>query len=73
MNKYIIPVADFKAFDVTLYTITANGYKDCEEKLMKKLCEVYEDLPFGIHYTDFLEECDKLDIIIGEITDIETI
>lgn len=73
MNKYIIPVADFHLFDVVLYKITANGYKDCEEKLMKELCEVYEELPIGVHYTDFLDACDKCDICIGEITDLETI
>ena len=71
MNTYIVPIADFKAFDTWIVKFNAYSLEDCENRLMEYLCELDERLPCNIHYTDFLEECDKKDICIGEITDIE--
>lgn len=71
MNKYIIPICDCQEFTIDNHIITATSFEDCENKLMDELCDEYEFLPTNVHYTDFLKACDKHDICIGEIKDIE--
>lgn len=73
-NKYIIPVCDKQADQVWNYTIIANSISQCEEKLVKKILEEYETLDGdSISYNDFIEYLSENDILVGDITDIETI
>lgn len=71
MNTYLVPIADTEEFDTWIVKISAPSLEDCEDKLMEYLCDMYKNLPTSIHYTDFIEECDKQNICIGEIQDIE--
>lgn len=71
MNKYVIPICDWKASDIWNEVISARSLEDCQDKLMDKLCDMYGFLDTRKDYSDFIEECDINDLLIGEITDIE--
>ncbi len=72
MNKYIIPVCDIQAGSVQNIVLVAKGLTSAQDKLMSKLCDQYNwDNPYD--YKEFVEFADSEDVIIGEITDIETL
>ena len=72
MNTYIIPIADFKAFDTWIHVIKARSLEECKDKLIDDISDIYK-LPNNLFYTDWLEECDKIDLCIGEVKDIDEI
>lgn len=67
MNKYIIPVCDTNKSKVYNLTIMATSYSDCEDKIIEKFSKYSE----SDDYDEFLDDLDKNDILIGQITDIE--
>jgi hypothetical protein len=67
MNKYIIPVCDINKSKVYNLTIMATSYSDCEDKIIEKFSKYSE----SDDYDEFLDDLDKNDILIGQITDIE--
>lgn len=71
MNKYIIPICDWQAGDIWNEVISVRSLEDCQNKLMDILCDMYDFLDTGQDYSDFIQQCDKCDLLIGEITDIE--
>lgn len=71
MNKYIIPICDWQSADIWNEVISARSLEDCQNKLMDRLCDMYDFLDTGQDYSDFIEKCDTNDLLIGEITDIE--
>lgn len=73
MNNYIIPVCDLVEATISLYKISARTLQECQEKLMQKFAEIYDDID-NYNYREFLDIMDKdYNIAIGEITDIETL
>ena len=73
MNKYIIPIADIPGGEVYFETIMARSLSDCQDKLMRKLSEEY-GIEEVTDYRDFISIADSnYDLLIGEITDIESI
>lgn len=75
MNKYIIPICDIKSGDIWLHKITARSLKECEDKLMGSLIRIYPkaEIVENEAYIDFISWLDfNLDVLVGEITDIET-
>lgn len=73
MNKYIIPISDFINKDVWNEIILARSINECKDKLMESLMENYEELEESDSYKSFVKQCLKKDLIIGDITDIETL
>lgn len=73
MNTYIIPICDIQAGDVWDEIILAGSIKACEEKLMSKLIDQYDELEDSDSYVNFVIAADKKDILIGKIKDIETL
>ena len=67
MNKYIIPVCNINKSEVYNLIIVATSYSDCEYKIMEKFSKYSEN----DDYNEFLDDLDKNDILIGQITDIE--
>lgn len=67
MNKYIIPVCDINKSKVYNLTIMATSCSDCEDKIIEKFSKYSE----SDDYDEFLDDLDKKDILIGQITDIE--
>lgn len=67
MNKYIIPVFDINKSKVYNLSIMATSYSDCEDKIIEKFSKYSE----SDDYDEFLDDLDKNDILIGQITDIE--
>lgn len=67
MNKYIIPVCNINKSEVYNLIIMATSYSDCEYKIMEKFSKYSEN----DDYNEFLDDLDKNDILIGQITDIE--
>lgn len=67
MNKYIIPVYDINKSKVYNLSIMATSYSDCEDKIIEKFSKYSE----SDDYDEFLDDLDKNDILIGQITDIE--
>lgn len=67
MNKYIIPVCDINKSKVYNLSIMATSYSDCEDKIIEKFSKYSE----SDDYDEFLDDLDKNDILIGQITDIE--
>lgn len=67
MNKYIIPVCNINKSEVYNLIIMATSYSDCEYKIMEKFSKYSE----SDDYNEFLDDLDKNDILIGQITDIE--
>lgn len=45
----------------------ATSYSDCEDKIIEKFSKYSE----SDDYDEFLDDLDKNDILIGQITDIE--
>ena len=73
MNKYIIPIADVSDGEVYFETVMARSLSDCQDKLMRKLSEEY-GIEEVTDYRDFINIADSnYDLLIGEITDIESI
>lgn len=73
MNKYIIPITDIPGGEVYFETIMARSLSDCQDKLMRKLSEEY-GIEEVTDYRDFISIADSnYDLLIGEITDIESI
>lgn len=72
MNKYICPICDLYSEQVWNQVILARSLSDCQEKLMHTLIEDYN---FDDNYTwsEFLDFLNKQEILVGEITDIETL
>ncbi len=69
MNKYIIPICNLPKSKVYNAVIMANSLASCQDKLM----EMFEDYSSSIKYQDFVKDLDEKDILIGKITDIETL
>lgn len=67
MNKYIIPVCDYNESKVYNLVINANSYEACKDKIMNK----FIDFSDSEDYDDFIADLDSLNILIGEIRDIE--
>lgn len=67
MNKYIIPVCNINKSEVYNLSIIAQSYSDCEDKIIEKFSKYSE----SNDYDKFLDDLDKKDILIGQITDIE--
>lgn len=67
MNKYIIPVCDINKSKVYNLSIMATSYSDCEDKIIEKFSKYSE----SDDYDEFLDDLDKNNILIGQITDIE--
>ena len=67
MNKYIIPVCDINKSKVYNLTIMDTSCSDCEDKIIEKFSKYSE----SDDYDEFLDDLDKNDILIGQITDIE--
>lgn len=67
MNKYIIPVCNINKSKVYNLIIMATSYSDYEYKIMEKFSKYSE----SDDYNEFLDDLDKNDILIGQITDIE--
>lgn len=73
MNKYLIPICDIQAGHIYNKIIIAKSLIECQDKLSEFLIEQYDDLHECLTYREFIELADKNDILIGNITDIETI
>jgi len=72
MNTYIVPVCDIQAGLNKNISILARNLTSAQDKLMDELCEQYDWVnPYD--FVAFKEFADSEDVIIGEITDIETI
>lgn len=69
MNKYIIPICNLPKSKVYNAIIMANSLASCQDKLM----EMFEDYSDSNDYQKFLKDLDDQDILIGRITDIETL
>ena len=69
MNKYIIPICNLPKFKIYNAVIIANSISACQDKLMERFSK-YSD---SSEYSDFLDDLDDQDILIGDITDIETL
>ena len=72
MNKYIIALADLQVGEVWNQIISATSLSDCKDKLTDFITSEY-DLDPTNDWTDFIEECNANDILIGTIEDIETL
>lgn len=75
MNKYIIPICDIQAGSVYNEVIVATSLEQCKEKLLQYFLDEYEfdfidDLS---SYYEIIGELDQHDILVGDITDIETL
>lgn len=70
MNKYIVPICNIPESDVYIMSVSANSYKECQDKIMNRFLEdnIIDDYS---DYDKFVEKLDKKDILIGEIQDIE--
>lgn len=73
MNRYIIPICDIQAGSVSNFTYSAHSYQEVQEKVIKELCDNYNMLDDLLEWSDFVKDADKHDILIGDITDIETL
>lgn len=73
MNKYLVPICDIQAGSVYNKIIIAKSLIECQDKLVQYLIEKYDDLYECLTYHEFIELADKNDILVGNITDIETI
>lgn len=71
MNKYFVAVCDCQQFNMLYYSFMARSFEDAEDKLMSKVHNLCKKIPDDLSYTDFLKECDKNDICIGEISYID--
>ena len=72
MNKYLCPLADLQAGEVWNQVISATSLNDCKDKLTDFITNEYDLNPTD-DWTDFVEECNANDILIGQIEDIETL
>lgn len=69
MNKYIIPICNLPKSKIYNAVIIANSISACQDKLMERFSK-YSD---SSEYSNFLDDLDDQDILIGDITDIETL
>ncbi len=69
MNKYIIPYCNISKSIIGNHVIIARSYNDCKDKLIR----LYEDYSESDDWEDFLIDLEGNDIILGEITDIESL
>jgi hypothetical protein len=65
MNKYIIPICDIQESKVYNLIISARSLSDCQDRVMAKFND-YSD-----EWKEFVKNMDNIDILIGEIKDIE--
>lgn len=73
MNKYLVPICDIQAGHIYNKTIMAKSFIECQDKLMEYLIDKYDELYECLTYQEFIKLADKNDILVGNITDIETI
>lgn len=67
MNTYLIAVCEIQVPSTYILKINAKSYSDCQDKIMEK----FSAYSSSLDWYDFLEDLDKQDILIGQITDIE--
>ena len=67
MNTYLVPVvaSDYIPF---IIKVVAKGYKEAQEKIMKKFYEDY-DWDLCVDWEDFMQQVIDKDWNIGEISD----
>lgn len=76
MNKYIVPIAEFNSGDIYILKINAKSLKDCEDKVISEIIDIYDSTEQYANesYIDFVKDIDtNEDILVGEIIDIETL
>lgn len=74
MNKYLIPICDIESGQIWIKVIMARSSSACQEKIMDELINLYDMEDSSSSYREFVELADsKYNILIGEITDIETL
>ena len=67
MNTYLIPVVD-DDYNPFIIKVVAKGYKEAQEKIMKKFYEDYE-WDYADDWDDLLKQAEGRDWGIGEISD----
>lgn len=72
MNTYIYPWYDDE--NCSIGKIKARSFTECEDKIITKYCDIYDDLSDMSSFDGFLDELyDKHNIVIGDIYDIDEV
>lgn len=69
MNKYVIPICNWSKQKVYNIIIMSRSLSSCKEKIIN----MFQDYSDSDDYDEFVNDLKKQNILIGEITDIETL
>lgn len=69
MNKYVIPICNWSKQKVYNIIIMSRSLSSCKEKIIN----MFQDYSESDDYDEFVNDLKKQNILIGEITDIETL
>ena len=69
MNKYIIPICNWSKQKVYNIIIMSRSLSSCKEKIIN----MFQNYSDSDDYDEFINDLKKQNILIGEITDIETL
>ena len=72
MNKYIVSICDIQSGEIWIECIHARSISDCQDKLMEKLIDLY-NFEETSNYREFVQMADSHDVLISDITDVETL
>lgn len=72
MNKYIIAIANLDNDIVSIDSVIARSFNEAEDKFIHKFYEKY-NIPYASDWNELVESLYDVNILIGEIVDIETI
>lgn len=69
MNKYVIPICNWSKRKVYNTVVMSNSFSSCKDKIIN----MFQDYSDSDDYDEFVNDLKKQNILIGEITDIETL
>lgn len=69
MNKYVIPICNWSKQKVYNIIIMSRSLSSCKEKIIN----MFQNYSDSDDYDEFVNDLKKQNILIGEITDIETL
>ena len=69
MNKYVIPICNWSKQKVYNIIIMSRSLSSCKEKIIN----MFQNYSESDDYDEFVNDLKKQNILIGEITDIETL
>lgn len=68
---YVYPICECNRNDNMLDSVVARSRTEAEERIIRKLVDEYEDIPYPADYEDLKSSLLDIDIILGDVVELD--